>query len=108
MTTSSPTAALPGTTSSTSRGASDPSEGATGRKGSDQCALVLLVPAPRHDRLGHSFAVELALYHAARMDPDTVDVDFELSWMTGHARNYNVQEAQASLAAALAEAGTPD
>jgi hypothetical protein len=52
--------------------------------------------------------VELALYHAARMDPDTVDVDFELSWMTGHARNYNVQEAQASLAAALAEAGTPD
>jgi hypothetical protein len=40
-TTSSPIAAPPGTTSSTSLGASDPSESELGRKGSDQCRLVL-------------------------------------------------------------------
>ena len=44
-TTSSLTAALPGMTSSTSHGASDPSGAEPGRKGSNQCALVLVIPS---------------------------------------------------------------
>lgn len=48
-----------------------------------------------------SFAVELALYHAARMDPDTAGVDFELAWMRPNSGDYDVQEAYGWLAEKL-------
>jgi hypothetical protein len=51
-----------------------------------------------------SFAVGLALATAARADADVRGVDFRLPWMTPHSGNYDVQEAYAWLAAALAAA----
>lgn len=48
-----------------------------------------------------SFAVELALAHAVRMDNDVRSVDFRLPWMTPHAGNYDVGEAYAWLAGVL-------
>ncbi len=49
-----------------------------------------------------SFAVEVALAAAARMDGDVRGVDFRLPWMTPHSGNYDVQEAYAWLAGMLA------
>ena len=51
-----------------------------------------------------SFAVELALAHAARRDSDVRSVDFRLPWMIPHAGNYDVQEAYTWLAGVLADA----
>ncbi len=50
-----------------------------------------------------SFAVEVALYHAARSDKDVTNADFRLAWMTPHSGNYDVTEAYAWLATALAK-----
>jgi hypothetical protein len=63
----------------------------------------------RHGMLDRdtSFAVEIALYHAIRNDPSVRDVDFELAWLKGHAGNYDVREAYAWLAGAIATAGNP-
>ena len=49
-----------------------------------------------------SFAVEVALANAARMDGDVQSVDFRLPWMTPHSGNYDVQEAYGWLAGVLA------
>lgn len=49
-----------------------------------------------------SFAVELTLANAARMDSDVQSVDFRLPWMTPHSGNYDVQEAYGWLAKVLA------
>lgn len=49
-----------------------------------------------------AFAVNLALYHAVSNDPSVQDVNFELAWLTGHAGNYDVQEAYSWLAESLA------
>lgn len=54
-----------------------------------------------------SFAVELSLAEAARMDSDVKSVDFRLPWMTAHSGNYDVREAYAWLAGVLAQAGPP-
>ena len=54
-----------------------------------------------------SFAVELALYHAIRMDPSVKDVSFKLAWMQGHGGNYDVQEAYAWIAGVLSRAENP-
>lgn len=51
-----------------------------------------------------SFAVEVTLANAARMDSDVRSVDFRLPWMMPHAGNYDVQEAYAWLAGVLAAA----
>lgn len=49
-----------------------------------------------------SFAVELTLANAVRMDGDVRSVDFRLPWMTPHSGDYDVQEAYAWLAGVLA------
>ncbi|WP_179145379.1 subtype B tannase [Rhizobium sp. RU36D] len=49
-----------------------------------------------------SFAVELSLAAAARMDDDVKSVDFRLPWMTPHSGDYDVREAYAWLAGVLA------
>ncbi|MGN7871341.1 subtype B tannase [Paracoccus sp. 22332] len=49
-----------------------------------------------------AFAVNLALFHAVDNDPSVRDVNFELAWLTGHAGNYDVQEAYSWLADSLA------
>lgn len=51
-----------------------------------------------------SFAVEVTLANAARMDSDVKSVDFRLPWMMPHAGDYDVQEAYGWLAGVLAEA----
>jgi hypothetical protein len=51
-----------------------------------------------------SFAVELTLANAVRMDADVQTVDFRLPWMTPHSGNYDVQEAYSWLAGVLAAA----
>lgn len=50
-----------------------------------------------------SFAVEIALAEAARMDSDVQSVDFRLPWMTPHSGDYDVREAYAWLAGVLAK-----
>ncbi|QYZ69597.1 subtype B tannase [Neotabrizicola shimadae] len=54
-----------------------------------------------------SFAVELSLANAARMDADVQSVDFRLPWMTTHSGDYDVTEAYGWLAGVLATAGKP-
>lgn len=49
-----------------------------------------------------SFAVEITLANAARLDSDVRTVDFALPWMTPHSGDYDVQEAYAWLAGVLA------
>ncbi len=51
-----------------------------------------------------SFAVEVTLANAARMDADVQSVDFRLPWMTPHSGDYDVQEAYGWLAGVLAAA----
>ena len=51
-----------------------------------------------------SFAVEVTLANAVRMDGDVQSVDFKLPWMTPHSGNYDVQEAYGWLAGILAAA----
>ncbi len=51
-----------------------------------------------------SFAVEVTLANAARMDGDVRSVDFRLPWMVPHSGNYDVQEAYGWLAGVLAAA----
>ena len=55
-----------------------------------------------------AFAVPVALAHAAAADPSVRDVDMALAWMRPHSGNYDVLEAYAWLAAALADAGPPE
>lgn len=50
-----------------------------------------------------SFAVELSLAAAARMDPDVKSVDFRLPWMTPHSGDYDVREAYSWLAEVLSK-----
>lgn len=51
-----------------------------------------------------SFAVEVTLANATRMDADVQSVDFRLPWMTAHSGDYDVQEAYGWLAGVLAAA----
>lgn len=55
-----------------------------------------------------AFAVPVALAHAVQADPSVRDVNMALAWMRPHSGNYDVLEAYAWLAAALAEAGPPE
>lgn len=61
----------------------------------------------RHGTLDRdtAFATQVTLATAIRNDPSVKDLNFKLAWMQGHAGNYDVQEAYAWLAEALAKAG---
>jgi hypothetical protein len=54
-----------------------------------------------------SFAVEVALATAARLDADVKSVDFRMPWMTSHSGNYDVNEAYTWLADVMSAAGVP-
>ncbi len=54
-----------------------------------------------------SFAVEVALATAVRMDNDVKSVDFRMPWMTPHSGDYDVTEAYDWLAKVLEDAGDP-
>ncbi len=40
-----------------------------------------------------SFAMQMILYYAVTNDPKVKDTNFKLPYLTGHAGNYDVQEA---------------
>lgn len=48
-----------------------------------------------------SFAVELSLAAAVRMDPDVKSIDFRMPWMTPHTGDYDVREAYSWLSEVL-------
>ncbi|MDR3363796.1 MAG: alpha/beta hydrolase fold domain-containing protein, partial [Clostridiales Family XIII bacterium] len=54
-----------------------------------------------------SFAVEMEVKYALLNNTQVKDANFELAWIKPHSGDYDVQEAYAWLATALATAGTP-